>query len=279
MSNNVNSKMHFISGLPRSGSTLLAAILRQNPKFRAGMTTPVYPMVMAINHAMGAHTEGHTTVTQEQRIAVQRGVIENFYAKDIADDATVFDTNRQWTSRMPLLSQLWPEAKVICCVRDVAWILDSFERSLQKDPSLHSRLFTGDDGLNVYTRCEALVDGKRQIGTAWNALREAYYGPHSANLMLIELDALTYNPEAIIAEVYKFIDEEPFEHTFDNVQYSAPNYDAEIGLPDLHKVEGKVEYRTRQPILPPDLFQKYSNSTFWRKDLKTKAKVFFVQAE
>jgi len=32
---------HFISGLPRSGSTLLSAILRQNPRFYAGMTSPV----------------------------------------------------------------------------------------------------------------------------------------------------------------------------------------------------------------------------------------------
>ena len=34
-------KFHFISGLPRSGSTLLAAILNQNPRFRAGMTSPL----------------------------------------------------------------------------------------------------------------------------------------------------------------------------------------------------------------------------------------------
>ncbi|HEX8778946.1 MAG TPA: sulfotransferase, partial [Rhodanobacter sp.] len=34
-------KFHFISGLPRSGSTLLAAILKQNPRFRAGMTSPL----------------------------------------------------------------------------------------------------------------------------------------------------------------------------------------------------------------------------------------------
>lgn len=32
---------HFISGLPRSGSTLLAAILRQNPRFLAATTSPV----------------------------------------------------------------------------------------------------------------------------------------------------------------------------------------------------------------------------------------------
>ena len=34
-------KFHFISGMPRSGSTLLAAILNQNPRFRAGMTSPL----------------------------------------------------------------------------------------------------------------------------------------------------------------------------------------------------------------------------------------------
>ncbi len=29
---------YFISGLPRSGSTLLGAILNQNPRFKAGMS-------------------------------------------------------------------------------------------------------------------------------------------------------------------------------------------------------------------------------------------------
>ncbi|MGI4764644.1 MAG: sulfotransferase, partial [Janthinobacterium lividum] len=33
--------MHFISGLPRSGSTLLAALLRQNPTVHAHISSPV----------------------------------------------------------------------------------------------------------------------------------------------------------------------------------------------------------------------------------------------
>jgi hypothetical protein len=36
-----NCAFHFISGLPRAGSTLTAAILRQNPRFHAGMSSPV----------------------------------------------------------------------------------------------------------------------------------------------------------------------------------------------------------------------------------------------
>ncbi|WP_445305906.1 sulfotransferase [Microcoleus sp. T3_A4] len=34
-------KAYFISGLPRSGSTLLAALLRQNPRFYSAMTSPI----------------------------------------------------------------------------------------------------------------------------------------------------------------------------------------------------------------------------------------------
>ncbi|MCB2048883.1 MAG: hypothetical protein KDE32_11750 [Novosphingobium sp.] len=32
----------------------------------------------------------------------------------------------------------------------------------------------------------------------------------------------------------------------------------------LHKVHKKVEPRPRETILPPDLFERYSNMAFWR---------------
>jgi len=35
------NQVHFISGLPRSGSTLLCALLRQNPRFSSAVTSPV----------------------------------------------------------------------------------------------------------------------------------------------------------------------------------------------------------------------------------------------
>jgi len=42
----MDNGIHFIAGLPRSGSTLLAGILRQNPRFHAAMTSPVGAMYM-----------------------------------------------------------------------------------------------------------------------------------------------------------------------------------------------------------------------------------------
>nr|WP_281855744.1 sulfotransferase [Acetobacter pasteurianus] len=45
--------VHVISGLPRSGSTLLAALLRQNPQIiAASHNTPVMPMLIRIMSLM-----------------------------------------------------------------------------------------------------------------------------------------------------------------------------------------------------------------------------------
>ncbi len=41
-------KIHFISGLPRSGTTLLSTILNQNPRFSASISGPLARMVRAI---------------------------------------------------------------------------------------------------------------------------------------------------------------------------------------------------------------------------------------
>ena len=49
--------MHFISGLPRSGSTLLSALLRQNPRFQAGMSGPLAGLFGALLGQMSARNE------------------------------------------------------------------------------------------------------------------------------------------------------------------------------------------------------------------------------
>ena len=39
---------HFITGLPRSGSTLLTAILKQNPRFHASITDSLATIVRGV---------------------------------------------------------------------------------------------------------------------------------------------------------------------------------------------------------------------------------------
>lgn len=119
--------IHFISGLPRSGSTLLAALLQQKPRFHAGMTSPVGSMYMALEGAMSRRNETTVFTEQQQRQEVLRGLFESYYGR-VHPEKTVLDNNRAWRAKLPVLTRLFPEARVVCCVRNIAWIMDSVER-------------------------------------------------------------------------------------------------------------------------------------------------------
>jgi sulfotransferase len=81
--------------------------------------------------------------------------------------------------------------------------------------------------------------------------------------MIVEYDQLCKNPKGVMTAIYNFIGEPQFEHDFNNVQMSWDEYDAEIGI-KLHDVRKKVEFKTRETILPPDLIHKYSGMEVWR---------------
>jgi hypothetical protein len=42
-------------------------------------------------------------------------------------------------------------------------------------------------------------------------------------------------------------------------------FDAQLGVPGLHTVTGKVEFRERPTILPPELQRRFSGRNFWRR--------------
>lgn len=65
---------HFISGLPRAGSTLLSAILLQNPRFHAGMTSPVGALYSGMLQQFGAGTEFGPVITLDARKRLVRGL-------------------------------------------------------------------------------------------------------------------------------------------------------------------------------------------------------------
>jgi sulfotransferase len=254
--------IHFISGLPRAGSSLLAGILRQNTRFHAAMTSGVGSLILALIGEMSQRNEFGVFFDTERRRDILRGVIESYY-RDIHPKQLVFDTNRFWCSRMPLVAELYPNAKVIGMVRDLPWVMDSIERLVRRNKFEPSRIFNFDAGGTVYSRAEALSSGAGLVGFAWNALKEAYHGEEADRLLLIKFETLTREPEKAISAVYDFIGEPRFAHDFENVEYSEPEFDARLGSPGLHDVSRRVHVVERQTILPPDLFKRYENDSFW----------------
>lgn len=253
---------HFISGLPRSGSTLLAALLRQNARCHAHMSSPLAGMVDALLGEMSGRNEFSVFLSDEQRRRALRGLFDAYYGDEFAADV-VFDTNRIWCTRLPVLSELFPNLKIIACVRQLPWIIDSLERAVQNSALHPSVLFNFQSGGTVYHRAETLANGDGLVGFSYNALKEAFYGAHARHLMLLQYETLVRDPARAMAAVYDFIGEPPFSHDFDNVQFDAGIFDARSGMHGLHAIGRKVEARERATVLPPDLFRRFENDAFW----------------
>ncbi len=256
-------KFHFISGLPRAGSTLLAAILNQNPRLHAGMTSPVADILGVVVAEMSAKNDFSFAISDQQRIAVLRGLVENFYAAAPAPEV-LFDTSRLWCGRMQLLGTLFPESKVIACVRPLQWVMDSMERLVRAQPVNVSKVFRFDTNTTVYSRVQALADPRGMVGFAFQAIKDAFYGRYApGHLLLLSYDTLTHAPEKSMRAVYEFLGEPYFEHDFENLEYNASEFDARVGMTGLHTVRRKLEAVEREPILPREIFNRYVSESFW----------------
>jgi len=256
------SNLHFISGLPRSGSTLLSAILRQNPRFRAGISSPLASIISAAQTAFSPRNEFHEQMSDAARLRVLRGIFLNYYGESL-DNNIVFDTNRGWSGKMSLIDRLFPEAVIICCVRNVVWILDSIERLHQRNNLAPPKMFGFDAQDNIFSRVNRLMSEKGVVGAPFNTLRQAYFGVQYGNLILVTYESLAIRPEATISRIYDLLGEEAYDHDFDSVNHDEERFDRQIGLNGLHTVRSQVSYQPRDCVLPPELQDRFTNSAFW----------------
>jgi sulfotransferase len=258
--------MHFISGLPRSGSTLLASILRQNPRFTASIMTPVGRIVTTALTALGPDNEADSFITDEQRARVIRGIFSSFYAEQLggAPERVVFDNNRRWCANASLLGLLYPGCKIICCVRAPAAIVDSFERLFKKNPLNLSIIYGSQANLTVYERTAEIMKPGGVVGFALNSFKDAFFSENRSRLLVVNYDDLCRFPERTMGELHSSLRLEPFMYDFNRIEPipGAAEFDRDISTPGLHDLKPKVTYETRVSVLPPDIFNNLP-SPFW----------------
>lgn len=238
------------------------------------MSSPVSLLMNGCLEQMGAGSEFSAFFNTEKRKAICRAVFNAYYEEQmVGSKAVIFDTSRMWTSRLHQLVELFDDFKVVCCVRNPAWIMDSFESIYRKNPFDYSRMYSPQSRQTVYSRCEALASMNGSLGSAWTSLKEAYYGEYSDRLLLVDYDLLAQNPGQTMALVYQFLKLPLYEHDFNNVEYEESEFDQNLGARGLHAVKREVKFTPRRSSLPPDLFEKYSDMAFWKDSKGSSANI------
>jgi sulfotransferase len=252
----------FISGLPRSGSTLLASLLSQNPKFYTDIASPVNAIVEAQLHI---DTFGFNQILTP---AKTKKLIENTFEVMYGDNdkEVIFDTNRCWSGKLEILHEIFPETKVICCVRDIKSILNSFEHIYRQNPYQSNSAVYGQDNVSVYSRSHNLLSPTGIFGLALNYLKQGIHSSYKDMLYIVEYDDLVEDTEAVLESIYEVLGLEPFEHDLNNLKNieNTKIVDDSLFLPNLHTVRKVVARQEIPNYLPHDLASSVENMEYWR---------------
>ncbi|NSL93138.1 sulfotransferase [Acetobacter syzygii] len=273
--------VHFMSGLPRSGSTLLAALLQQNPAvLKAGHISPVAPMMLKLSSVM-IEGESQTEFNNESSSRILRGVLFNYYGEHDSPktnpSSMIIDNSRLWCTRLGLINSLFPSSKIICCVRDPVWIIDSFEHIIQKNPLLSSKIIPIEQRGNLHSRVDALLSAQGALGFCWRAFNEAFYSNFAHNLIVVDYDSLVHQPQKTMNILERKLNLPFWDYDFNNINFEEPiKFDENLNSPGLHKVKNKIEVPHRRPILPPDIIAKLTGGTFWRDPKKNPGGAFVI---
>ena len=239
-----HTKKHYcISGLPRSGSTLLCNILNQNPKFHATSTSGVVTLLLMIRDNWESITEFKATKTDLEKFRVMKSVLPSFY-KDIDADV-IFDKSRGWPAHFEMIESLTGEhAKTLVCVRDIRDVLSSFEKIWRKESA--SRLIPQEKQFReqfqtVEGRCEVWLKAGQPIGKAYNNIKDALRRGYGDRMHFVFFEKLTTDPESVMRDIYAFLDEEYFEHDFNTIKQTTHEDDRMHGFTDLHTIKEKIE--------------------------------------
>jgi sulfotransferase len=208
------------------------------------MSGPVCGMVSGLLRSMGAANEYSQFLSDIRRQRIVASVFDG-YGADCTDKELIFDTNREWSAHLPMLAKWFPQARVICCVRSPAWILDSVKRRVQGSPFLRGKMFSAETGDNVYSRAEHMLK-KGLLAAPLQALRQAWYGEQAHRLIAIRCDSLTAQPAEVSGRLYELLGQPLFPHDFDNLEYDEPEFDARLGMPGFYRV-GRASRRITAP--------------------------------
>lgn len=235
------NKLNVITGLPRSGSTLVCNILNQNPKFWAtgtstlpqfvGTAINIWTNSLEIKGDLSRDKEG----TEKRINHSLRSFCDSWHQRN-DDRKIIFDKSRGWSHNLLALRALYPESRAIVIVRDLRNIFASIEKQHRKNP-----LFDGAGGSNektLFARADSMFSPKGLIGSPIVGVEDIIRRKLPA--IFVKFEQLSSFPMQVMKDIYQYLEEPYFAHDFNNIENTATDVDAMYNFKYPHQGAGAV---------------------------------------
>jgi sulfotransferase len=268
----MNKTYHFLSGLPRSGNTLLSALLNQNPDIYSSPLSPLPTFMWNFENSESNMEQRNITTQNKIREKIfLSSFMENYY-KDV-QKPIIIDREKSWGTpdNLNLIkNHITATPKIIFTVRDILEILASFinmnAEYLKKD-AYNSNFFISNYRSEQDLLCEFLMSPNGIVDKTLLSLAPAFYPENKGMFHIVEYNDLVISPDETMSKIYNFLEMPDYKHNFSEIKKEEQDLDEEIGLPkNLHEVRGSIsKSSTSLDVLSDYIRHKYSNMEFWRE--------------
>lgn len=257
--------LHFIVGLPRSGTTMMANILKQNPDIHGEAISSLAGLVGAVHANWLSYDSNREYDNPEAKVGVIRGMLDGYYAH--IDRPIIIDKDRGWVSQIALLESILDRpVKMICMVRNPAEILASFEKLRRSNPQYHSLPDQSlGQGSTIAARAMFYSGPGGALGIAHAHVKDAVTMGFKDRLLFVDYNKFCNHPKNQTKRIYEFLELPAFDHNFKRIEQHEQYNDDAVGLKNLHKIKPTLEKSSINCVeyLGLDLYQQYDSQIFW----------------
>ena len=257
---NKAKQIYFLCAMPRSGNTLFASIMNQNPD--VAVTANSITLDIMKNLLLLKYTNIFKNFPDEQSLDNVLDKVYNLYYKNW-NHKVIIDRGPVCTPGNLRIMQKHFKQPIRCVVlvRDVLDVLASYIKWFETEPTSF---------INQYaTLDEKLIQIMNKKGAVAKELMSIQYLLHHPEMaVFIKYDDLVMNPEKELRKVYTFLNLPYFPHTFTNLNQVVVNglqYNDSIVGKNMHTIRTekimKVENKYRNKI-PERFVKEYGQITF-----------------
>jgi len=274
---------HFLAGLPRSGNTLLSALLNQNPDIYSTPLSPLPSFMWEFANSADNMEQVNRNVENKIRTEIFLSSFMDNYYKEV-EKPVVIDREKAWGTPANLgivKKYITPTPKIIFTVRDVLEILASFikmDAQYLKNETYDKGYYMSNYRSPKDLVCEHMMAPNSDIDKGLLSLASAFYPENAGMFHVVEYNDLVLNPDETMNKIYDFLEMPHYEHNFSKIEKVEQDNDEAVGLPkDLHEIRKSLsQSSTSLDILSDYIRHKYSNVEFWRENslMKVRGKDF-----
>jgi sulfotransferase len=256
---NQNRKLFFLVALPRSGNTLFASIMNQNPEVACTANSVTLEIIK--NLYLIKTTKTFQNFPDYRSLDnVLDNVFNNYYQhwpqRIIIDRGPVMTE-----SNFKLMQKHFKHGfKCIVILRDLMDVLASYMKWYTENPDA----FLNRCNLNTDEKKLMMVmNNKGVVVKELKAIKNSFNYPDICHY--VKYNDIVANPEQEFRKIYQFLDEPYFNHRFDNlnqVEVNGLSYDDTIMGSNMHKLfDGPVRkvYNPYIEKIPKNIKERYGH--------------------